>query len=93
MTVRCHACGAELERERVGVRETCACSAYLHCCRNCDHFAPGAANDCREPSAERVPDKDQGNFCEWFRPAARRGAAPTPAGGARAKLDALFKKS
>jgi hypothetical protein len=88
----CHACGRELSRDRVGVRDLCAaCGAWLHCCRNCDHYAPGLANDCREPAAERVPDKEQGNFCDWFR-TARVPAAATTTGGVRADLDALFAK-
>ena len=92
MTVRCHRCGRELAAERVGVRELCAaCGAYLHCCRNCDFFAPGVANDCREPQAERVADKDQGNFCDYFRPALRPGgAAEGGTGRARKELDRLF---
>ena len=76
------------------VRAVCPrCSAFLHCCRNCDFYAPGLANDCREPRAERVADKEQGNFCDWFRPGARGRPADAPSSAsARAALDALFKK-
>jgi len=72
------------------MRATCACGAWLHCCRNCDFYAPGRTNDCREPNAERVADKDQGNFCDWFRPAATR--TPQAPSTARARLEALFSK-
>ena len=68
------------------------CSAFLHCCRNCDFYAPGLANDCREPRAEHVVDKEQANFCDWFRPAPTPRPAATSASGARAALDALFAK-
>jgi hypothetical protein len=90
----CHRCGTRFDGDRVPVRAVCPrCSAFLHCCRNCDFYAPGLANDCREPRAERVADKEQGNFCDWFRPApAARPAARASAGGTRAALDALFKK-
>ncbi|TMB57680.1 MAG: hypothetical protein E6J60_04645 [Deltaproteobacteria bacterium] len=91
--MQCHRCGTSFDGERVPVRGVCSrCSAFLHCCRNCDFYAPGVANDCREPQAARVADKEQGNFCDWFRPAATRPAAHTSEGGARAALDALFKR-
>jgi hypothetical protein len=94
VTVRCHRCGKELVAERIGVREVCAgCGAWLHCCRNCTLYAPGAARDCREPAAERVAGKEQGNFCDWFRPAAPSAAAPDAgASRARADLARLFGK-
>jgi len=92
VAVRCHRCGTVAEVERVGVREVCArCTAYLHCCRNCALYEPGRHNDCREPNAERVADKEAGNFCEYFQASAERAAAAT-AGDARARLDRLFKK-
>ena len=79
--------------EPVGVRAVCVqCHAYLHCCRNCDFYAPGVANDCREPNAERVADKEQGNFCDYFRPPPAAGTATGPAPAARAQLGALFAK-
>jgi len=90
--MQCHRCGTSFEGERVPVRGVCSrCAAFLHCCRNCDHYVFGLANDCREPQAERVADKEQGNFCDWFRPAtATRAATGTSAGRARTALDALF---
>ena len=79
--------------ERVPVRGVCSrCAAFLHCCRNCERYAPGLANDCREPQAERVADKEQGNFCDWFGPAPTPRPAVTSESGARAALDALFAK-
>lgn len=51
--------------------------------------------DCREPAAERVTEKDRANFCEFF--AFGTSAAPLRGGeegdGARAALDALFRRS
>jgi hypothetical protein len=92
--VTCHRCGHPLAAERIGVRDVCPrCAAWLHSCRNCDFYAPGHAHDCAEPNAEPVADKEQGNFCDYFRPR----AAPAPAHDAtpdavRARLEALFKK-
>ena len=84
----CQECGAQSPK---WLGRCADCGAWLHCCRNCGFYAPGLANDCREPNAERVADKEQGNFCDWFRP----GAAPMAEKGAsdtRARLDALFAR-
>jgi hypothetical protein len=93
----CFACGAPIELasgERVGMRDACPrCGADLHACRNCAHYAPGAYNECREPQAERVADRERANRCEWFALAAGPGpGAADPRPGARAALDALFRK-
>jgi hypothetical protein len=94
LSAGCHRCGFVTEVERVGVRDTCpGCTAFLHCCRSCALYAPGLHNDCREPAAERVVDKEAGNFCDHFRPAAARAAtAGDPSAAARARLEALFRK-
>lgn len=93
--MRCSACSTAIDLasgERVGFRDECPqCRADLHSCRNCAHYDSGAYNECREPGAERVADRDRANRCDWFAP------KPTaePASGdqrksARAALDALF---
>lgn len=90
----CYRCGTEAALERVGARDVCErCRAYLHCCRNCSFYEPGVHNDCREPNAELVAEKEQGNFCDFFR-FAESGTRPRSEspGNARTKLDALFRK-
>jgi hypothetical protein len=92
----CFRCGApNVFKERIGRADTCSkCDADLHCCRNCRHYSPSAHNQCNEPQAEWVREKDRGNFCDYFEP--RRGTA----GGveknrerdARARFEDLFKK-
>ena len=94
---RCAACGGELpQRERVGRRDSCpSCGADLRACRQCAFHEPGIYNECREPAAERVVDKTRANFCDYYAPrtgAAMATRAPTDAAGARAQLDALFRK-
>lgn len=80
--------------ERVGFRDTCdACHADLHVCMNCAFYDAGAYNECREPQAERVLDKERTNRCDYFAPAnASRGAVASDKAKQRAALDALFKK-
>ena len=94
--MKCFHCGRQLElQERVGFRDACpGCDRPLHACLNCAFHDPAYNNQCREPQAERVVDKDRFNFCEYFRP---RGAETarrplSPAAGSRAKLEELFRK-
>ena len=71
------------------------CKADLHCCLNCAFYDPASHNQCREPQAERQVDKQVGNFCDYFsfRSGRTAPAATTGPTAARARLDALFKKS
>lgn len=68
-----------------------SCRAQLHVCRMCVYFDPAAAQQCREPVAEAVADKDRANFCGYFqlRPDAFTASADK-AGDARRRLEALF---
>ena len=80
--------GARPSRE-----ETCPkCKVALRCCRNCRFYDRSAHNQCREPAAEWVRDKELGNFCEYFE-FADRAAAPGSGkpDNARRKFDDLFK--
>ena len=33
----------------------------------CEYYDPHSYNECREPIAERVLDKEKANFCDSFR--------------------------
>jgi hypothetical protein len=94
--MNCWHCGQEIALvERVGLRDYCpGCDRALHACRNCDFYDPTYNNQCREPMAERVVDKERANFCEYFAPAIRaRAPAPREAKtDPRTRLDELFKK-
>jgi hypothetical protein len=94
--MNCFHCGRALEvKDRVGFRDTCAgCDRPLHACLNCDFYDRSYNNQCREPQAERVVDKDRFNFCEYFAPAhaARSAARSAAASAGRANLEALFRK-
>ena len=70
-TFVCRACGAKTGvGEIIGRRDTCdRCGADLHSCIQCRHYDTSYSNDCREPQAELVTDKEKANFCDYFQPA------------------------
>jgi len=92
----CFKCGAELGLVpgNIGRGETCLkCSADVRVCYNCLHYDESSYNECKEPMAERVVDKDKRNFCDYF--SLRAGKASRKESSkeqALKQLDALFKK-
>lgn len=47
--------------------ETCPfCGTDLKVCVNCKFYDESSYNDCSEPSAQRVAQKERANFCEYF---------------------------
>lgn len=92
----CRKCRNELEiTGTVGRRETCPhCGADLRVCLNCRLHDPGAYNQCHEPQAERVVDKDRSNFCEYFvfGDTSVGNTTNDRAPDAKSKLESLFKK-
>lgn len=90
----CFSCGKELEiTERVGRQETCPqCGADFHCCRNCRFYDTTAYNECHEPVAERVLEKEKANFCDYFELSEGRPEDSEPTEDAKKKLEELFKK-
>lgn len=99
IVVFCHHCGTELTfSDRVGLRAECdKCGGDAHVCKNCQFYDPKVYNECREPQAEVVMEKDRANRCEFFQPAGKRGetgidAATKAKNDMRAAAEALFKK-
>lgn len=90
----CHRCGTAFEASgQVSRGAACrSCNAWLRSCRNCASYDPKHKNECLEPEAEPVGDKEAGNFCEFFRANTRSGAMPAAAKPAEDPFDALFKK-
>ena len=89
---KCYFCGAESSYAIYRSSVCSSCGKELKICKNCLHFDPQAANQCREPQAERVPEKERANFCDYFSPS---GKAPgendnSKATEARNKLKDLF---
>lgn len=66
---KCWSCGAKLESHEYGRETNClSCSKPTRVCRNCRWYAPGRTNDCLEPVAEPIKEKDRPNYCEFFEP-------------------------
>lgn len=91
----CHQCGNIIDLDTSsgpGRRDECRrCHSDLHACKNCAFYDPKAYNECREPQADRVQDKERSNFCDYFQPGTARQEKAD-----RDKLfsaaEALFKK-
>lgn len=70
------------------------CRADVHVCRNCKFYDPKAYNECHEPQAERVVEKDRRNRCDFFVLAiGPLGSSNVDAekAAAKKKLEDLFK--
>lgn len=87
----CWHCGTTLDGADYAREGECPkCRKPTHVCRNCRFFAPGRANDCFEPVAERVADKQRANFCDYFEPGSETHAEGPDAERLRAAADDLF---
>jgi len=92
----CFKCGAPYTSNGPVGRQA-VCLKYdtdLHCCLNCRFYSPNAGNECDEPKAEWVRDKDRANYRDYFKP--RRGSGAgfrTPSSrDSGARFEDLFKK-
>ena len=92
---KCWNCGRELGALDYGREDVCGgCSKPTRVCRNCRWYAPGRANDCEEPVAERVMDKERANYCGYFEPTEKVGDASGASSSAeelRKAAEDLFK--
>ena len=71
--------------------EECShCRAQLHVCRMCVYFDIRAPQQCREPVADNVSDKQRANFCGYFQINPQAFAGPSDRAADSQKLDALF---
>ncbi|MBW2061150.1 MAG: hypothetical protein JRI95_06240 [Deltaproteobacteria bacterium] len=90
----CFFCHKPLELEgKVSFRELCAhCGMDVHVCLNCEFYDPGYSNDCREPQAEPVRDREARNTCEYFVLTSSDREHDDAAARVKAQLDDLFKR-
>ncbi len=67
------------------------CRAQLHVCRMCMFFDRSAPQQCREPVADAVNDKQRANFCGYYQINPNAFTAPSDqVAVSRSQLDALF---
>ncbi|MES9887060.1 MAG: hypothetical protein ABW140_09635 [Candidatus Sedimenticola sp. 6PFRAG1] len=82
---KCWNCGIELGPHDYGRETNCLkCGKPSRVCRNCRWYAPGQTNECKEPVAERVMEKEKPNYCDFFEPAS------DPVGGGSGPEDELL---
>ena len=91
----CFSCGNNLNLgSEVGRREECSrCHADVHVCKNCHFYDRSAYNECREPQADVVKEKDRANFCDYFQLShgSSSGTQGPTAADLKAQAEALFK--
>ncbi len=78
----CAFCDGELPADlRVGRETLCPhCDGYVHACVQCRFYEPTLHNQCLEPEADYVGDRQKANFCDFFQLAGTRAggkAGPT----------------
>ncbi len=90
----CYKCGKNTGlKEFIGRRDECQyCGADAHVCKNCEFYDPRVYNECREPSAERVVDKEKANFCDQFTINKKGGGAQNKTPDLKTLAESLFKK-
>lgn len=66
---KCWKCGQPLGKVDYGRETLCiGCGKPTRACRNCRLYTRSRPNDCAEPRAEDVRDKEKANFCDFFDP-------------------------
>ena len=67
------------------------CRVQLHVCRMCEFFDTAAPQQCREPVADPVSDKQRANFCGYFQINPHAFSVPSgESDESRRQLDSLF---
>ncbi|MDC7239505.1 MAG: hypothetical protein PQJ50_03995 [Spirochaetales bacterium] len=89
---KCYFCGAGSSGKIYRTTICSSCGRELKVCKNCLHYDSSSYNQCREPQAERVADKERANFCDYFEPSGEGGSSTgsDKAKEARSKLEDLF---
>lgn len=91
-TIHCPDCNLSHSYEgHLSFREECEnCAHDLHICLTCDFHDQYVENQCREPTADPVNQKDRRNLCEYWKPVSRAERLGESSDDAKAKLHALF---
>lgn len=70
----CYFCGAELEGPIYRSSECPSCGKDVKICLNCDFYSEASHWECRESIREAVRDKENSNYCDFFRLAKKKSA-------------------
>ena len=70
-SIHCYKCDHTLdlsEDSKIYRSDECdKCSANIHCCKMCVFYDEHSYNECREPIAQRIVDKENANFCDNYK--------------------------
>jgi predicted RNA-binding Zn-ribbon protein involved in translation (DUF1610 family) len=89
----CWHCGTDLTPLDYGRQDICPkCGRDTRVCKNCGFYERNAHNECHEPQAERVVEKERSNFCDYFKTKTGAGSGAPSRDALKAAADALFKK-
>jgi hypothetical protein len=58
----------------------------------CQFYDPKSYNECREPNADRITEKEKANFCDYYKINSGLNDAEKQRQDALAKAASLFKK-
>lgn len=97
MQIVCISCHKENALDKVHFRDDCQfCGQDLHCCKQCQNYDQGSYNECIDPSADRILDKEKANYCDFYIPLQGKGTQSDTAAPNKndllAQAEALFKK-
>lgn len=93
--IYCFSCSKQLDLfggQKVSKNEECPyCYASIHSCRMCHHYEVQAYNQCREPNAERIVEKEKANYCDYFSLNLGKGQGDNSKDDLLKKAHSLFK--
>lgn len=95
MKLLCWNCGHDLADvpRPISRHEHCRqCFEALHACRQCRHYRSDLNSRCLEDRADPPMNKENANFCDYFRPhgGAFSRQRPQRSEAAQSRLDSLF---
>jgi hypothetical protein len=68
--VKCYNCHEVIDHspgDKIYRDEDCEhCGVSLKVCKMCRFYTPEVYNECSESSAQKVPEKEKSNYCDYF---------------------------
>lgn len=89
----CFKCQTELDVvEPISRKEECPkCRNDVRVCANCQQYDPKVYNECREPQADRILEKERSNLCDFFKLKSGSSSVQSDRDRLREQAEALFK--